>query len=101
MKTLAALLCLMFATNATAGDKQPQTEQASRPDLILNQQQSIVSTELVLIRLKEPAPETVEAEVTVPPLVPPMTLLWNHSQVSPQVRHPFILIKKENIKKNP
>ena len=90
MKTITALLCLMITTNAMADNKQqPQTEQATRPDLVLNQQRSIVSTELVLIRLKESVSgeQSTDAGTSLPPLVPPTTLLWSHPQLNPQVHH--------------
>lgn len=101
MKTTTALLCLMITTTAAAGDKQPHTTQPAPPDLVLNQQESIVSTELLMIRLREPTPEGEDVGAALPPLVPPATLLWNQARVNPQVHLPFVLIKKENIKKNP
>ncbi len=102
MRTTAALLCLMIATSAAANDSQPELEQTvARPDLILNQQESIVSTEFIVFRLPQPVGEQEEPPADDVLLVPPMTLIWNRAAMNPQVRHPFMLIKKENIKKNP
>jgi hypothetical protein len=101
MKTTTALLCLMITTTAMAEDNQPQTEQTTRPDLVLNQQESIVSTELLVIRLRVPISESEEVDTVLPRLVPPTTPLWNQARANPQIHHPFMLIKKENIKKSP
>ena len=99
MRTTAAILCLMIATSAAANDNVSEPEQVvTRPDLILNQQESIVTTEFIVFRLPQPAGEQ-EADDAL--LVPPMTLIWNRAASNPEVRHPFMLIKKENIKKNP
>ena len=95
MKAITFFILMAAASTAFANDGK------EAPSFTV-QEQAIVSTELLVLRFKN-----IEGEDSVPQVEPqpvaPLSLLWdwNAKEEKPQIYRPFILIKQENIKKNP